>query len=160
MRLAPLVFGAALCATVSRPGLTQVRPLLGTVPRNSEVRILLLDSALVAGRLLALDERQLLLRTVVRPTVARAFFEDRTVAVDSMAHAWTRQGSYWKTGALVGLAVGTASLWGAMNALADELDCGPAQWECGAFSLIAGGVPGALLGALIGGGMARWRVLF
>jgi hypothetical protein len=127
---------------------------------GAQLRIELADSSRLVGRVMALDERYLLLRTTLRPSEPGARLDDRRLPLNSIAHTWTREGSYWKAGALGGLAIGTVSLLLTITIVADEPDCGTAAWRCAAFSAIAGGVPGALLGALIGGGIIRWRLLF
>lgn len=160
MRVRRLVVGAVLCTAVTRAAQGQERGILSALPPRSELRLLLLDSTMVSGRILLLRDQRAVLRMVLRPTVTNAHFEDRPVVLDSIAHAWTRSGSYWKTGAMIGMAAGTLSLYVTMHALADELDCGPVEWKCAAFSLAGGGVPGAILGMLIGGGVVRWRLLF
>jgi hypothetical protein len=162
MRVTPLMLSLALCASAAGPAAAQVGPAQppSMLPENALLRLQLADSSIVTGRLLAWETQQIHLHEIVRRSVTDARLVRRAVPHDSVARAWVREGSYWKRGAILGLVAGTVSMFVTLHVAVDELECGPAKWKCVWSSVGVGGLPGAALGALIGGGTIRWRLLF
>lgn len=147
MRVTPLVVAAVLCCIASRPGMSQVGPTLAKVQPNTHLRIQLVDSTFVVGRLLALEQRRLLLRTIVRTSVTEGQVEERAVGLDSIVGAWVQSGTRWKLGAGMGAVIGASGMLVAI-AMALESEGGS---SCDGWCWTSGAAVGALAGALIGG---------
>ena len=158
MHIRPLLLGAMLCGGLSRLGVSQAHPVLTTLPPKADLRVQLVDSTVVVGRLAELDPSRIRLNTIVRPTATDSRLVPRTVPLDSIARAWVGEGTYWKRGALIGFGLGTLAMYVLVHTVPDD-GCG-AEWGCAAGAIIMGGLPGAALGAVAGHQAVRWRLLF
>ena len=158
MQVTWLLLAAVLLAAADRPAFSQVRPALEAVPPKTQMKLQLLDSTFIVGRLAALDETRIRLNTIVRPTATDSRLVPRTVALDSVTRAWVAEGTHWRRGAVVGALIGTVLIY-ALQHMGDDPRCGPVEWRCVANGVIVGGLPGALLGYAGGRQAIRWRVL-
>lgn len=158
MHARSLLAGAVLCTSVTRAGLGQERTLR-TVPPKTELRLLLVDSSIVAGRLTALEQTTIRLNMVVRPTLTESRLVARTLALDSVAAAWARAGTRWKVGAGAGAVLGMASMLVATAAAVEPADGPRCTVWCWTSAAVGGGVAGALLGALVGHQFVVWKPL-
>jgi len=141
---------------LSAPGLAQEprtadAALTPLAPRGKVVR-LRTDQARIIGRLIAAERGAVTLDT-----------EDgsRVVAMQGIDTVWVRNRA-WKTGAIVGGAVGMVAL-GVFAGLVVHATCETSQ--CGTFEAALGGgalglAGGALLGAAIGAAFPKWSRRF
>ena len=150
MRVAPIFPLALLCAVAARPAAGQLDSVLATVPHRARLRLQLLDSTIVIGRMLTHEQQRMVLQTVVRTGISEGRFEERSVVVDSIAGAWIHSGTRWKRGSAIGGAIGASAmlLWMRIDLdLQDGSSCNVLCWTAGAgFGAIFGGLWGALVG--------------
>ena len=105
MRVTPIFPLALLCAVAARPAAGQLDSVLATVPHRARLRLQLLDSTIVTGRLLTHEQQRVVLRTVVRTGISEGRFEDRAMTLDSISGAWIHSGTRWKRGSAIGAAI-------------------------------------------------------
>ena len=147
-----LVVALALVSPIRSPAQTPTDTALSRIKPGHELRVRTLDGQLIQSRLIALDQAplQLLLRGQEAPLLG--------ASVDSL---WVRRGA-GGTGALVGaIAVGVPSFifWTSNCDAIDEVpSCDFDDWALVVgFTLVPAGVA-ALIGAVVGGRIPRWRL--
>jgi hypothetical protein len=159
MRILASLLCIVLSVTAPRAGLCQAERPLSALPPKTEIKVQLLDSTTVVGRLRALEQRRLLLRAVVRPSATRAYFDDRTVPLDSVAGAWVRSGTRWKRGGVIGAAMGAAAMLIYLRIDLDMQDGSHCHVGCWIAAPLFGASFGAPVGFLVGHQFTVWKPL-
>lgn len=159
MRVAPIFLFALLCAVAAPPATGQLDSALATVPYHARLRLQLLDSTIVIGRMLTHEQQRVVLRTVIRTSISEGRLENRSVILDSIAGAWIHSGTRWKRGAAVGAGIGAAAMLLLVRIELDVQDGSSCNVLCWAASAGFGAVFGGLWGALVGYQFIVWKPL-
>ncbi len=146
-----------LCATASHLAVCQTRPTLLGVPPKAELRLQLLGSTMVVGRLVVLEPGRIRLNTIVRSGLTDSRLVARSVVLDSITAMWVRSGTRWKLGAGIGAAAGSAGLLLVVGIAAESQDGSRCSTWCWTSAAAGGALGGAFLGALVGHQFVVWR---
>jgi hypothetical protein len=135
----------------------QIDSAIVTALRDARrIRVELTDRGRLQGVFYDLAPTHLGVRVIVRPTIHESYFADRLVTRDSLARIWVRDGSHWRTGALVGGAA--FGVVGFILGMKFHPSCGGAACVGGA--TVWGGGLGAVSGGLLGTLFIRWRLVW
>jgi hypothetical protein len=152
VRITPLLLTACLCAGVTVRGDAQAE-------RNARHRVLLVDSTVLQGRLVAWEANGMVLSRIVRPTSSESELVQRVLPLDSIAAAWVRSGTHWKQGGVIGTVVGAVGAVGVGLVTLETQDGSSCDTWCWTSATAAGAAAGALLGAFVGHQFGVWRPL-
>jgi hypothetical protein len=162
MRATHLTVLGLFSAILGAPGPVhaQVPPqVVANLSPKQRLRVQMTGGAKAEGRLLEAGQGLLRLRIIDR-SHARARFDTLAIPVDSITGLWTHAGTYAPLGATVGAAFGAGTVAGLAVTFCSDQDGG----GCSVGGIAAGAaLSGAIfagLGALITGGINRWRPLY
>jgi hypothetical protein len=133
---------------------------LGQVHPGDVIRVRTLDGRLVASRLVALEAAPVPARALQpAPLQFRFSGQPAPVPVASVDSLWVR-GHASRLGSRVGMAVGAIGLGLYGLWACSDPEVGIAPWACAGFAIPLGGLPGGVLGFLVGSAIPRWDLRF
>lgn len=127
------------------------------------IRVESLDRRRLEGVFQELAPAHFRFHAIVHETRANTYFADFEVPRDSLSRIWVRNGTHWRTGALIGAA--TLAVVGLGAGMAYKGDpnvtyCLEHPGGCVAGATLTGAVSGAIVGGLLGALVVRWRLVW
>ena len=155
MRVSSMFLPMLLSVTAAGRAVCQIEPARASTP-GMELRLQLVDSTVLVGRVIAWEPRMLQLNEIDRRSVHDVRLVRRSLPMDSVAAAWLRSGTRWKLGGAVGGVVGASGMLLAVNVASGQDGASCSAW-CYTSGAAVGAMAGALIGALVGYQVVVWQ---